>query len=134
MGLAGLRRDTSKIANAISCYSAALQYDKKHLPSGDIRLTRDKNNLAVALLIAGKTATTAEKRILYLKSAAGFLVEVIADQKQRSPQGSVREANAHQDLAYALKTMGDKRGYEKEIELSLSMKHRLNPVSLCREP
>lgn len=134
MGLAGLRRDTGSIAGAISCYSAAFAYDKKHLPADDIRLTRDKTNLAVALLLAGKTAAAAQQKMQHLKTAAGFLAEAIAEQQTRNPRGSMREANARQDLAYALKDMGDVQGYEKEMKLARAMQRRLSSVSLCREP
>lgn len=134
MGLAALRRDTSNIAGAINCYSIALEYDKKHLTAGDVRLVRDKTNLAVALLIAGKTAKTAEKKLFYQRPAAGFLAEAIAELKQRHPQGSVREANARQDLAYVLKDMGDKEGYKKEMAFADGLKRKLNSASLCREP
>lgn len=134
MGLASLRRDTSNIAGAITCYSVAFAYDKKHLPEKDVRLTRDKTNLAVVLILAGKTAKTAEKKMFYQKSAAGLLAEAIAELKERHPQGSIREANARQDLAYVLKDMGDKQGYEKEMESADGLRRSLNFVTLCREP
>ncbi len=134
MGLAALRRDTSNIVGAITCYSVALAYDKKRLPAKDKRLTRDKTNLAIALSLAGKTAKTAERKLFYQRSVAGFLAEAIAEQKERQSQGSIREANARQDLAYVLKDMGDKQGYEKEIRLARNMQRRLNTFSLCREP
>ncbi len=134
IGLAGLRRDTSNVLGSVSCYSAALAYDKKHLPKDDIRLTRDKTNLAVALLLAGKTASTDEKKMQFLKLSAGFLAEVIAEQQARSPHGSMREANARQDLAYALRDMGDHQGFEKEMRLARTMQRRLNSFAVCREP
>lgn len=134
IALAGLRRDTSNVLGAVSCYWAALAYDKKHLPEGDIRLTRDKTNLAVALLLAAKTASKAEKKTQFLKLAAGFLAEGIAEQQARSPHGSLREANARQDLAYVLRDMGDRRGYEKEMRLARTMQRRLNSSAVCREP
>jgi hypothetical protein len=134
IGLAGLRRDTSNVSGAVSCYSAALAYDKRHLPKDDIRLTRDKTNLAVALLLASKTASNAEKKTRFLKLAAGYLSEGIAEQQARSPRGSLREANARQDLAYALRDMGDRQGYEKEMRLARTMQRRLNSFAVCREP
>ncbi len=134
IGLAGLRRDTSNVLSSVSCYSQALAYDKKHLPKDDIRLTRDKTNLAVSLLLAGKTASTREKKMQFLKAAAGFLAEGIAEQQARKPNGSLREANARQDLAYALKDLGDRQGYEKEMRLARTMQRRLNSLAVCREP
>lgn len=134
LALAGLRRDTSNLLSSVACYSAALDYDKKHLARGDVRLTRDKTNLAVALLLAGKSASTAEKKVQFLKSAAGFLADGIAEEQARNPNGSMRQANARQDLAYALKDLGDRQGYEKEMRLARTMQQRLNSSAACREP
>lgn len=134
IALAGLRRDTSNISGAVFCYSAALAYDKRHLPKDDIRLTRDKTNLAVALLLAGKSALTAEKKMQSLKSAAGYLVDAIEEQQARSPHGSLREANVRQDLAYVLNELGDRQGYEKEMRLTRTMQRRFNSLAVCREP
>ncbi len=134
IALAGLRRDTSNFSGAVLCYSSALAYDKKHLLKDDLRLTRDKTNLAVALLLAGKSALTAEKKMQFFKTAAGYLADAIAEQQARSPHGSLREANARQDLAYALNGLGDRQGYEKEMRQARIMQRRLNPQAACREP
>jgi hypothetical protein len=134
IGLAGLRRDASNLSGSVACYATALAYDKKHLPKDDVRLTRDKTNLGVALLLAGKTASQADKKMQFLKKAAGFLAEAIAGEQARNPHGSLREANARQDLAYALKDLGDLQGYEKEMRQARTMQQKLNPIAECREP
>jgi len=134
MGLAGLLRDTANDFSAVSLYTVALNYDKKHLPASDIRITRDKTNLAVALLIAGNCVGSREMKLKYSKSAAGFLAEAIAEEKARNPHGSFREANARQTLAYVFKDMGDRDGYEKEMQAARALKRRHASFPYCNEP
>lgn len=134
IGLAGLRRDTGSLESCIACYSVALEYDKKHLPARDIRITREKTNLAVAYLIAAKTSPGELKKNRYRRAAAGLLTEVIAEHKVTHPQGSLLEANAHQDLAYVLKDLTDRRGYEIEMKTARTMQHKLASKRLCIEP
>lgn len=134
VGLAGLRRDTGNLAGAISCYSIALAYDMRHLSPMDVRLTRDKTNLAIANLLAAKSAEQESARLLYLRKAAGLLVEAIDEEKERKPTGSLREANARQDLAYVLKSLKDKRGYELEMQKARTMQRKLARGRVCFEP
>lgn len=134
VGLAGLRRDTGNLAGAISCYSIALAYDMRHLSPRDVRLTRDKTNLAIANLLAAKSTDPESGRLLYLRKAAGLLVEAIDEEKRRMPAGSLREANARQDLAYVLKCLNDKRGYELEMQKARIMQRKLASGRACFEP
>ena len=134
MARAALRREVSDLETSISLYAQTLDYGKKHLPQGDPRITRDKTNLAVALLVARASANSAEKKMRYLKTAAGYLLEAIDEQKARAPQGSMREANLRQDLAYALEGMADKIGYEKELQLAREMQSRFMRGLPSKEP
>lgn len=134
MGLAALRRDTGNIAGSISCYSVAFDYDKRHLSSTDIRLTRDKTNLAIANLLAAKEIEREDQRMPYLRKAAGLLGEAIAEERSRKPEGSWREANARQDLAYVLKSLNDKRGYELEMKAARAMQCKVASKRVCFEP
>lgn len=132
MARAGLRRDASDDINSISLYSQTLSYDKKYLSANDERITRDKTNLAVAMLIVGSISQKQKRQ--YLAQAAGYLLEAIAEQKERAPGGSLREANLHQELAYALESMADRPGYEKELERARRMHVHFLPGSRSREP
>ncbi|HIA51978.1 MAG TPA: hypothetical protein EYN91_07840 [Candidatus Melainabacteria bacterium] len=134
IGLAGLRRDMGNMDSSTACYLVALEYDKKHLQASDMRVTRDKNNLAVSYLIAAKTAQKEVNRMLFLRSAAGLFNEVISEHQARSPQGSLREANARQDLAYVFKELHDRRGYEKELRAARNMQQALASRRVCFEP
>lgn len=134
MGLAALRRDTGNLPGAISCYSVALAYDMRHLSPQDFRLTRDKTNLAIANFLAAKSAEQESERLLYLRKAAGLLVQAIDEEKRRMPAGSLREANARQDLAYVLKSLNDRGGYELEMQKARIMQRKLARARACFEP